>query len=98
VRSRSPCRRGAEDLIRSPLVELAAQVQPRRLRQVLRSTIVDLHHANDTRRDESTCLFVRVRVRNAAHEDWGRTQSCRMGLVVGRSPLLVRRTQGDGVP
>jgi DNA-binding LytR/AlgR family response regulator len=52
---------GAEYLIRTPIVELAAQLDPRRFQQVHRSTIVNLRHVAGTRRDEASRLFVRVR-------------------------------------
>jgi DNA-binding LytR/AlgR family response regulator len=51
----------AEHLIRTPIVELAAQLDPERFWQVHRSTIINLDHLAGTRRDEASRLFVRVR-------------------------------------
>lgn len=51
----------AEHLIRTPIQELAAQLDPTRFVQVHRSTIVNLDHVAGTRRDESSRLFVRLR-------------------------------------
>ena len=50
-----------EHLIRTPIGELAAQLDPRRFVQVHRSTIVNLDHLAGTRRDETSRLFVRLR-------------------------------------
>jgi DNA-binding LytR/AlgR family response regulator len=50
-----------EHLIRTPIGELAATLDPERFVQVHRSTIVNLDHLAGTRRDESSRLFVRVR-------------------------------------
>jgi DNA-binding LytR/AlgR family response regulator len=50
-----------EHLIRTPISELAAQLDPRRFAQVHRSTIVNLDHLAGTRRDETSRLFVRLR-------------------------------------
>ena len=50
-----------EHLIRTPIGELAAALDPERFVQVHRSTIVNLDHLAGTRRDESSRLFVRVR-------------------------------------
>ena len=52
---------GAEYLIRTPISELAAQLDPAQFWQVHRSTIVNLAHVEGTRRDEASRLFVRVR-------------------------------------
>ncbi len=52
---------GAEHLIRTPIHELAAQLDPRRFVQVHRSTIVNLDHLAGTRRDEASRLFLRLR-------------------------------------
>ena len=52
---------GAEHLIRTPIVELAARLDPQQFQQVHRSTIVNLAHLAGTRRDEASRLFVRVR-------------------------------------
>lgn len=50
-----------EYLIRTPIHELAAQLDGERFWQVHRSTIVNLDHVSGTRRDELSRLFVRVR-------------------------------------
>ncbi len=51
----------AEHLIRTPIAELAAQLDPAQFVQVHRSTIVNLAHLAGTRRDESSRLFLRVK-------------------------------------
>jgi len=51
----------AEHLIRTPIVELASQLDPDRFWQVHRSTIINLDHLAGTRRDEQSRLFVRVK-------------------------------------
>jgi DNA-binding LytR/AlgR family response regulator len=51
----------AEHLIRTPIVELAAQLDPEQFWQVHRSTLVNMTHVAGTRRDEASRLFVRVR-------------------------------------
>ena len=51
----------AEHLIRTPIAELAAQLDPAQFWQVHRSTIVNLAHLEGTRRDEASRLFVRMR-------------------------------------
>lgn len=50
-----------EFLIRTPVQELAAQLDPHRFVQVHRSTIVNLAHLAGTRRDEASRLWLRVR-------------------------------------
>lgn len=50
-----------ELLIRTPIMELTAQLDPERFWQVHRSTIINLDHLAGTRRDEASRLFVRVR-------------------------------------
>lgn len=50
-----------EHLIRTPIAELAAQLDPDQFRQVHRSTLVNLRFVSGTRRDEQSRLFVRVR-------------------------------------
>ena len=50
-----------EYLIRTPIHELAAQLDGERFWQVHRSTIVNLDHVSGTRRDELSRLFVRLR-------------------------------------
>ncbi|RZL90239.1 MAG: response regulator transcription factor, partial [Variovorax sp.] len=56
----------AEHLIRTPIVELAAQLDPERFWQVHRSTIINLDHLAGTRRDEQSRLFVRIRAQQGA--------------------------------
>ncbi len=51
----------AEHLIRTPIAELAAQLDPAQFCQVHRSTIVNLRHLEGTRRDEASRLFVRIK-------------------------------------
>ena len=50
----------AEYLIRTPIVELAAQLDGQQFWQVHRSTIVNLAHLSGTRRDEASRLFLRI--------------------------------------
>ncbi len=52
---------GAEALIRTPIAELAAQLDPAQFWQIHRSTIVNLQHLEGTRRDETSRLFVRIK-------------------------------------
>lgn len=52
---------GAEHLIRTPISELAASLDPEQFVQVHRSTIVNLAHLAGTRRDEASRLFLRLR-------------------------------------
>jgi DNA-binding LytR/AlgR family response regulator len=52
---------GAEHLIRTPIAELAAQLDPQQFVQVHRSTIVNLAHLAGTRRDELSRLFLRIK-------------------------------------
>ncbi len=51
----------AEYLIRTPIAELAAQLDPAQYWQVHRSTIVNLQHLEGSRRDEASRLFVRIK-------------------------------------
>jgi DNA-binding LytR/AlgR family response regulator len=51
----------AEYLIRSPISELAQQLDPTLFQQVHRATLVNLAHLAGTRRDELSRLFLRVR-------------------------------------
>lgn len=51
----------AEHLIRTPIAELAAQLDPQQFVQVHRSTIVNLAHLAGTRRDEASRLFLRIK-------------------------------------
>ncbi|RZJ06925.1 MAG: response regulator transcription factor [Rubrivivax sp.] len=50
-----------EHLIRTPIFELAGQLDPDRFWQVHRSTIINLDHLAGTRRDDQSRLFVRIR-------------------------------------
>ena len=50
-----------EHLIRTPIAELAAQLDPGQFWQVHRSTLVNLRFVAGTRRDELSRLFVRLR-------------------------------------
>ena len=54
----------AEHLIRMPIAELAAQLDPAQFVQVHRSTLVNLAHLGGTRRDEDSRLFLRVKGHN----------------------------------
>ena len=51
----------AEHLIRTPIAELAAQLDAAQFVQVHRSTIVNLAHLAGTRRDEASRLFLRMK-------------------------------------
>ncbi len=51
----------AEHLIRIPIVELLAQLDPAVFVQVHRSTVLNLNHLAGTRRDEASRLFLRIR-------------------------------------
>ncbi|MFL6680647.1 MAG: LytR/AlgR family response regulator transcription factor [Burkholderiaceae bacterium] len=50
----------AEYLIRTPVTELAAQLDADQFWQIHRSTIVNLAHLAGTRRDDASRLFVRI--------------------------------------
>jgi len=50
-----------EYLIRTPIAELAARLDPEEFRQVHRATIVNLAHLAGTRRDDTSRLFLRMR-------------------------------------
>ena len=50
-----------EHLIRTPIAELAAQLDPHAFWQVHRSTLVNLHFVAGTRRDDLSRVFVRLR-------------------------------------
>jgi DNA-binding LytR/AlgR family response regulator len=56
----------AEHLIRTPIAELAAQLDPQQFVQVHRSTIVNLALLAGTRRDEASRLYLRIK--GHAHE------------------------------
>ncbi len=51
----------AEHLIRATITELAAQLDPKRFRQIHRSTIVNVDRLAGTRRDDLSRVFVRVK-------------------------------------
>jgi DNA-binding LytR/AlgR family response regulator len=51
----------AEHLIRTPITELLAQLDPQQFVQVHRATVVNLEHLAGTRRDEASRLFLQVR-------------------------------------
>jgi len=51
----------AEHLIRTPIVDLMAQLDTEQFWQIHRSTIINLEYLAGTRRDEASRLFVRVR-------------------------------------
>ncbi len=57
---------GAEHLIRTPLAELADQLDSERFWQIHRSTIVNLDHVAGTRRDDNARLYVRIKGAAAA--------------------------------
>ncbi len=50
-----------EHLIRTPLAELAAQLDPEQFWQVHRSTLINLAFLEGTRRDENSRLFLRIK-------------------------------------
>jgi len=50
----------SEYLIRTPITELAGQLDPDQFWQIHRSTIVNLAHLAGTRRDDASRLFVRI--------------------------------------
>jgi DNA-binding LytR/AlgR family response regulator len=50
-----------EYLIRTPITELAAQLDPAQFWQVHRATIVNLAWLDGTRRDDASRLFLRMR-------------------------------------
>ena len=52
---------GREHLIRTPIAELAARLDPGQFWQVHRSTLVNLQHLESTRRDEASRLWLRLR-------------------------------------
>lgn len=54
-----------EYLIRTPIAELAARLDPEHFKQVHRATIVNLAHLAATRRDEASRLFLRMRGHDA---------------------------------
>ncbi|HET9976945.1 MAG TPA: LytTR family DNA-binding domain-containing protein [Burkholderiaceae bacterium] len=52
---------GAEHLIRTPIVELIAQLDGEHFWQIHRSTVINVEHLAGTRRDEASRLFVRMK-------------------------------------
>jgi DNA-binding LytR/AlgR family response regulator len=52
---------GAEHLIRTPISELANQLEPDRFWQIHRATLINVDHLDGTRRDEASRLYVRVK-------------------------------------
>jgi DNA-binding LytR/AlgR family response regulator len=52
---------GAEHLIRTPIVELMAQLDGEQFWQIHRSTVINVAHLAGTRRDETSRLFVRMK-------------------------------------
>jgi DNA-binding LytR/AlgR family response regulator len=52
---------GEEHLIRTPIVELAAQLDPAQFWQIHRSTLVNVQHLAGTRRDDASRLYVRIK-------------------------------------
>lgn len=57
---------GREHLIRTPIAELASQLDPHQFWQVHRSTLINLDFLESTRRDEASRLWLRLR--GHAHE------------------------------
>jgi DNA-binding LytR/AlgR family response regulator len=56
----------SEYLIRTPIAELAAQLDPQQFVQVHRSTLINLQHMVGTRRDAASRLFVRMAAAGSA--------------------------------
>jgi DNA-binding LytR/AlgR family response regulator len=52
---------GTEHLIRTPIVELVAQLDPAHFWQIHRSTVINVEQMAGTRRDEASRLFVRMK-------------------------------------
>jgi DNA-binding LytR/AlgR family response regulator len=52
---------GAEHLIRTPIVELLAQLDATQFWQVHRSTIINVEHLAGARRDDTSRLFLRIK-------------------------------------
>lgn len=50
-----------EHLLRTPIIDLAAQLDPDQFWQVHRSTLVNLSYLAGTRRDETSRLFLRIK-------------------------------------
>ncbi len=60
LRKLLPALATAEHLIRTPIAELGAQLDPTQFVQVHRSTIVNLACVSGARRDEASRLFLRI--------------------------------------
>jgi DNA-binding LytR/AlgR family response regulator len=52
---------GAEHVVRMPIAEMIASLDPEQFWQIHRSTIVNMNFVQGTRRDETSRLFVRLR-------------------------------------
>jgi DNA-binding LytR/AlgR family response regulator len=52
---------GVEHLIRTPIVELIAQLDGEQFWQIHRSTVINVEHLAGTRRDDTSRLFVRMK-------------------------------------
>ncbi|MEI8325698.1 MAG: LytTR family DNA-binding domain-containing protein [Betaproteobacteria bacterium] len=52
---------GNADLIRTPIVDLAAELDGEQFWQVHRSTVVNLAHLAGTRRDDTSRLWLRIK-------------------------------------
>lgn len=53
--------RAAEYVIRTPIAELAEQLDPKRFTQIHRATLVNQDHVDSVRRDDNSRMFVRMR-------------------------------------
>ncbi|MRV74137.1 response regulator [Duganella sp. FT92W] len=53
--------RDGEHVIRTPIAELSAQLDPERFMQIHRSTLVNQDHVEGVRRDDNSRMFVRMR-------------------------------------
>lgn len=53
--------RGGEHLIRTPIAELSAQLDPERFIQIHRSTLVNQDHVEGVRRDDNSRMYLRLR-------------------------------------
>jgi DNA-binding LytR/AlgR family response regulator len=52
---------GAEHVIRTPIAELACQLDAAQFWQIHRSTLINVNHLAGTRRDEASRLYVRMK-------------------------------------
>lgn len=48
-------------VVRTPIAELSAQLDPARFMQIHRSTLVNQDHVEGVRRDDNSRMFVRMR-------------------------------------